>query len=87
MRPTDGCGGNMAFEDAIVMCRLFGNSSLLMDITPALVESTLDKFERDRLDRVKKVHDNQRLRYEARMKGEKVGPWSSEFREWINGGV
>lgn len=91
MRPTDGQGGNMAFEDAIVLCRLLGSeevrSAIGSSTEAGLIEHVLGEFERTRLPRVKRMHDNQRLRYEARMKGGKVGPWSSEFKEWASSGV
>lgn len=89
MRPTDGQGGNMAFEDAAVLCRLLGTESARSVAGGAngSMADLLNKFEKTRLPRVKKMHDNQRLRYEARMSGEKVGPWSSEFQEWARNGV
>lgn len=98
MRPIDGQGGNMAFEDAVVLCRVLGSKDLRSTIalsspteadasTCTTVEELLGEFERTRLPRVKKIHDNQRSRYEARMKGGKVGPWSPEFKEWVNSGV
>ena len=96
MRPTDGQGGNMAFEDAIVLCRLLGSEELRSAVLGSssteigaaeAVEDVLGEFEKTRLPRVKKMHDNQRLRYEARMRGEKVGPMSPEFKEWASNGV
>lgn len=98
MRPTDGQGGNMAFEDALVLCRFLGSQELRSTITnvnkstaTATADTTLAEvlaeFERTRLPRVKKMHDNQRMRYEARMRGEKVGPWTSEFKDWAFNGV
>jgi hypothetical protein len=79
MRLTDGQGGNQAFEDALVLTRtLTGESSLTQ---------ALRTFEATRLPRVKRIHDDQRIKYERRMKGEQVGPVSKEFQEWIEQGV
>jgi len=79
MRPTDGQGGNLAFEDAAVLCRTIQNVTS--------VSEALKQFEATRLPRVKKIHDDQRIRYEMRMRGEAPGPMSQEFREWIEMGV
>jgi len=89
MRPTDGQGGNMAFEDAVVLCRFLASSEVLTDLKTNVGTTTADvlgEFERARLPRVKKMHDNQRSRYEARMNGEKIGSWSPEFKEWASNG-
>lgn len=64
--PTDGQGRNQAFEDAVVMCRTF------KDDLP--VSESLRKFEETRLPGVKRIHDDQRMNYEKRMRGVPVGP-------------
>eukprot|EP00536_Pseudo-nitzschia_multiseries_P000736 jgi/Psemu1/62805/estExt_Genemark1.C_90098 len=95
MRPTDGQGGNMGFEDAIVLCRLLGSEDVCTSTSGSsptgarteAIEDILGKFERMRLPRVKKVHDNQRLRYEARQRGEQIGRMAPEFKEWVENGV
>ena len=93
MRPTDGQGGNMAFEDALVLCRILANSND-NNLEPnnetassVNIAKSLELFEQTRLPRVQKIHDNQRLRYEARMKGETPIPWTDEFKEWVTNGV
>jgi 2-polyprenyl-6-methoxyphenol hydroxylase-like FAD-dependent oxidoreductase len=78
-RPTDGQGGNQAFEDAVVLCRT------LKDDLPVL--ETLRKFEETRLPRVKRIHDDQRIRYENRMRGVSVGPQALAMQQWIAEGV
>jgi FAD-dependent urate hydroxylase len=78
-RPTDGQGGNQAFEDAVVLCRM------LKDDIP--ISETLRKFEETRLPRVKRIHDDQRIRYENRMRGVPVGPQPLAMQQWIEEGV
>ena len=84
MRPTDGQGGNQAFEDAVVLSRTLLHAFEKESVS--IVEA-LREFEAIRLPRVKRIHDDQRERYEKRMRGESVGPMSKEFREWIEQGV
>jgi 2-polyprenyl-6-methoxyphenol hydroxylase-like FAD-dependent oxidoreductase len=79
MRPTDGQGGNQAFEDAVVLCRTLKDGLSLPE--------TLLKFEETRLPRVKKIHDDQRVRYENRMAGVPVGPHPVAMRQFIEEGV
>ena len=81
MRPTDGQGGNQASEDAIVLSRILTSSDA------SSVAQHLREFEETRLPRVKRIHDDQRIRYERRMKGEDIGPMSQELKEWIEAGV
>ena len=93
MRPTNGQGGNMAFEDALVLSRVLSRSNSnddnnLEGTTSSIdVAKSLEKFEQTRLPRVKQIHDDQRLKYEAKMRGEKVLPWTDKFREWVTNGV
>jgi hypothetical protein len=68
-RPTDGQGGNQAFEDAVVLCRT------LKDDLP--IQQTLRKFEETRLPRVKRIHDDQR--YENRTEWLPVHPEAMRF--------
>eukprot|EP00550_Attheya_septentrionalis_P012406 CAMPEP_0198304600 /NCGR_PEP_ID=MMETSP1449-20131203/57478_1 /TAXON_ID=420275 /ORGANISM="Attheya septentrionalis, Strain CCMP2084" /LENGTH=381 /DNA_ID=CAMNT_0044007127 /DNA_START=196 /DNA_END=1341 /DNA_ORIENTATION=+ len=81
MRPTDGYGGSMALEDAVVLFRILkdGKESL-----PVL----LRRFEAERLPRVKRVYDNQYERYDTRMrKGTRLDPQHQEFMDWLLAGV
>jgi len=88
MRPTDGQGGNQAFEDALVLCRTLQDMLTNNDeITSESIATALRTFEATRLPRVKRIHDEQRIRYEKRMSGEKVGPPSKEFQDWVAKGV
>lgn len=78
-RPIDGQGGNQAFEDALVLTRTLEKDLALSD--------ALREFESSRLPRVKRIHDDQRIRYEQRMQGIRVGPHAPEMRAWIEDGV
>jgi hypothetical protein len=82
MRPTDGFGGSMALEDAVVLMRMLRDGK--DDSVPAL----LRRFESERLPRVKKVYDNQYERYDIRMReGRNPGPQPQEFMDWLLDGV
>jgi 2-polyprenyl-6-methoxyphenol hydroxylase-like FAD-dependent oxidoreductase len=78
-RPTDGQGGNQAFEDAVILCRALKDGLSMPE--------TLLKFEETRLPRVKRIHDDQRIRYESRMAGVPVGPHPVAMRQFIEEGV
>lgn len=81
MRPTDGYGGSMALEDAVVLSRRLREKS-------EPISAMLRRFESERLPRVKRVYDNQYERYAARMEhGQRLGPQSEEFLEWLVAGV
>ena len=92
MRPTDGQGGNQAFEDAVVLTRTIRAAALAAaarrsnETTPSIPE-TLRAFESVRLPRVKRIYESQQDRYERRMRGEPVGPLPPEFRDWLHSGV
>jgi 2-polyprenyl-6-methoxyphenol hydroxylase-like FAD-dependent oxidoreductase len=82
MRPTDGYGGSMALEDAVVLMRMLRDGK--DDSVPAL----LRRFESERLPRVKRVYDNQYERYDIRMReGRSPGPQPQEFMDWLLAGV
>ena len=82
MRPTDG--GSMAMEDAVVLTRILRDGIR----NSVSVEEMLERFEKERLSRVKKVYDNQESRYNRRMKdGVRPGPQSEEFLKWLLSGV
>jgi len=85
MRPTDGYGGSMAFEDAVALASTLkkGLSSNKRDI-PTL----LKQFERERRPRVKPVYDNQFERYQQRMeRGKPPGPQDPAFSKWLFDGI
>ncbi|KAL7461393.1 hypothetical protein ACHAXS_001813 [Conticribra weissflogii] len=91
MRPTDGYGGSMALEDAVVLGRMLQNwiegEHDKSSSHPSL-ESVLRDFESQRLPRVKRIYDNQFERYDIRMKGGKrLGPQDEEFMAWLLAGV
>ena len=94
MRPTDGQGGNQAFEDAVVLrdtllaaARATPGTSDRNDEKQDVVASTLRRFEAARLPRVKRIYDCQQERYERRMRGETIGPMDPAFQEWLDAGV
>jgi 2-polyprenyl-6-methoxyphenol hydroxylase-like FAD-dependent oxidoreductase len=93
MRPTDGQGGNQAFEDAVVLTRTLRAALAAADSadgygsTAPSAPQVLRAFESERLPRVQRIYESQQDRYERRMRGEQVGPLSPEFREWLHSGV
>jgi hypothetical protein len=98
MRPTDGYGGSMAFEDAVVLATTLrqgldennlqrrnpkNQSTSKLDIAALLKE-----YERKRRPRVKRVYDNQSERYRQRMEGGRPpAPQDQEFRDWLFNGL
>ena len=86
MRPTDGYGGSMAMEDAVVLTRILKEN---IHANHGLsIQHLLLKFESERLPRVKRVYDNQNERYEMRMQqGKRPGKQDPEFLEWLLAGV
>ncbi len=94
MRPASGLGGSMAFEDAVVLCRILkedDGSALLGDrkSTEALVR----KFESSRFERVKTIWENQWELSEDAYKSQGNNkralsiPRNLEFASWIREGV
>eukprot|EP01083_Nonionella_stella_P091825 256795_1 len=84
MRPTDGLGGAMAMEDAVVLSRVLKSNVEKGDT----VQNLLREYESERLPRVKRVYDNQCERYDTRMKeGKNPAPQSKEFMDWLIAGV
>lgn len=79
MRPTDGQGASMAFEDAVVLCRAFRRETT--------IPKALRWFESTRLPRVLRMHADQHDRYARKMRREKVGPWPDDFKQWVFDGV
>jgi len=85
MRPTDGYGGAMAMEDALVLSRIIKNDGGQGNET---TQNILRQYESERMPRVKRVYDNQCERYDIRMKeGKRPGPQSKEFMDWLLAGV
>jgi 2-polyprenyl-6-methoxyphenol hydroxylase-like FAD-dependent oxidoreductase len=90
MRPTDGFGVSMAFEDAVVLGRsLIFTGSSSDEITNAdsrSIEDSLRHFELERLPRVQKIHQDQGERYARRLRKEEI-PYTDGFLEWIHDGI
>ena len=96
MRATDGYGGSMAFEVAVVLSRILKEKRARSDnnnnnddsIGSSSLSELLKTFEIERYPRVERVYDNQYERYELRMSGgKKLDPQSEEFLEWLLAGV
>lgn len=81
MRPTDGQGGSQAFEDAVVLGRI------LRHTPKGRLQEGLREFERSRVDRVRRIHEDQTVRYDMRMRGTEAPPPSKEYQEWLFEGV
>jgi 2-polyprenyl-6-methoxyphenol hydroxylase-like FAD-dependent oxidoreductase len=87
MRPTDGYGGSMALEDAVVLARIL-KRALEAQTAQQSIPSMLKEYERERRPRVKRVYDNQWDRYKQRMEqGKRIGPQDPEFLEWLFAGI
>lgn len=82
-RPTHGQGANMAFEDCAVLCQMLIAARTEIDATASCNKFITD-FEKARLPRVKRIHDDQRIR--AELKSEQWSPWTPEFMDWVYNG-
>ncbi|CAB9499096.1 heptyl-3-hydroxy-4(1H)-quinolone synthase [Seminavis robusta] len=91
LRPASGQGGSMAFEDAVVLCRVlqkkFGSSKQDQAPTKTEIEQALQEYENTRLPRVRKLWVDQWERAEATYKNITVKPWDEEFSNWVFQGV
>ncbi|KAI2511227.1 PFAM FAD binding domain [Fragilaria crotonensis] len=100
IRPTDGQGGSMAFEDAAILSRLLKECAAATaaardeGATSSTDETSahdaailaLREFESRRLNRVKCISKDQSRRAEARYRNEDMPPWSDMYREWVFAG-
>ena len=85
MRPTDGYGGSMAFEDAVVLAKRLNRSN---DKSAKTLPTVLKQYEQERRPRVKRVYDNQHERYRLRMQeGKRPGTQDPAFLEWLFAGI
>jgi len=90
MRPASGLGGAMAFEDAVVLCRLLKSGGIGSLKTKESAEALVHKFEASRFDRVKIIWDNQweisEGAYKKNLKG--TNPkMAQSFAAWVKEGV
>jgi 2-polyprenyl-6-methoxyphenol hydroxylase-like FAD-dependent oxidoreductase len=90
MRPASGQGGSMAFEDAVILCRVLQrhneqNNGYLK--SQSSVEEALHEYETNRLLRIRKLWEDQWERSEAVYRNIQMEPWSPEFSEWVFQGV
>ena len=83
-RPTDGQGGNMALEDCAVLCSMLKEASVDVLESTSSCNDLIRKFEEARLPRVKRIHDDQRIR--AEQQGKKWTRWTPEFMDWVYNG-
>jgi hypothetical protein len=90
MRPASGLGGAMAFEDAVVLCRMLKDTTSSCLDSRDSTEMLVQKFESCRFDRVKTIWDDQWERSEASYKrdgnAKRIG-MSAEFAAWVKNGV
>ena len=88
MRPASGLGGALAFEDAVVLCRMLkkdGSGSL---VKRESAEAFVRGFEASRFGRVKLIWDNQWEISEAAYKGYPESlEWTAAFAAWVRQGV
>mmetsp|Transcript_14200 Transcript_14200/g.21820 ORF Transcript_14200/g.21820 Transcript_14200/m.21820 type:complete len:385 (-) Transcript_14200:118-1272(-) len=87
LRPTFGQGVSMAFEDSVVLSRTL--KALVFDLQEfSCCDDALRKFEKERLERVKVIWEDQWITAEAGYKNpEKIKPWTEEYRKWLYDGV
>lgn len=87
LRPTNGQGVAMAFEDSVILSRTL--RAQICDLHNfSFCDDALRNFESERLGRVKVIWGDQWERAEAGYKSPKsVGPWTDEYRQWLHAGV
>merc|ERR1712179_853242 len=82
-RPTDGQGGNLALEDCVIFCRkllmMMNDKNKILAQSKTCNDFIVD-FEKERLPRVRRLHEDQRVRAE-RSPEDRV-PWTPEFCDW-----
>ncbi len=88
MRPASGLGGAMAFEDAVVLCRLLKAKASALESRDG-ADGLVREFESSRFERVKRIWDNQwEISERVYKKGDNApGMMTPEFREWVQNGV
>mmetsp|Transcript_5046 Transcript_5046/g.7403 ORF Transcript_5046/g.7403 Transcript_5046/m.7403 type:complete len:87 (-) Transcript_5046:68-328(-) len=86
----------MAFEDSVLLCRKFGSekassSGLNHDdfsMTCKNVSTTLREFEKERLERVKIIWEDEWVATESNLgRGKEHKIWTDEYREWLFAGI
>ena len=87
-RPASGLGGALAFEDAVVLCRLLKSKGRGSLKTKQSTNDLIHEFETSRYDRVKTIWNNQWEISEGQYKkGAADMEWSKSFAEWVAQGV
>jgi 2-polyprenyl-6-methoxyphenol hydroxylase-like FAD-dependent oxidoreductase len=88
MRPASGLGGAIAFEDAVVLCRLLLKESALLLDTRDSTETLVRQFETSRFERVKRIWlDQWDIAEKSYSKDDKAVGWTPEFLQWVQQGV
>ena len=88
IRPANGLGGSLAFEDATLLSRVLSKDSE-DDGSGADVANRLRDFEGKRLPRCKSISRDQTLcsTLSYKLGYEKVPPWDQRYREWVFDGL
>ena len=83
IRPASGLGGSLAFEDAVLLGRLFSDDKSGRDIA-----QRLRGFEQLRLPRCSSISNDQTLRSTLSYKlHQKIPEWDKRYREWVFQGI
>ena len=96
MRPSNGMGASMAFEDVVVLCRCLAEEIEKTAETGAIagsdrksplsMASTLRRYETSRYDRVKRIWDMEWEVAESAYRKERI-KLTPEFHQWVMEGV
>jgi len=94
MRPIDGQGAAMAFEDCVCLIRYLQQCvpeflSIIQINDGIALSQVLRKFESARLPRVRLIQEDQNLKASFLYRGDDDVrlAWTQEFREWIYKGI
>jgi 2-polyprenyl-6-methoxyphenol hydroxylase-like FAD-dependent oxidoreductase len=89
LRSASGQGGNLAFEDCAVLCRILCQNHVAssLDSHTFCRDNVVSQFEASRVERVKTIHEDQtRQSKSAYTKSGRTG-WTDEFIDWVYRGV
>jgi 2-polyprenyl-6-methoxyphenol hydroxylase-like FAD-dependent oxidoreductase len=85
IRPANGLGGSLAFEDAALLGRYISRSNTSSSTS---IEEQLRAFEKIRLPRCKSISNDQSIRSKLSYTlGYGVPAWDPAYAEWISDGV
>jgi 2-polyprenyl-6-methoxyphenol hydroxylase-like FAD-dependent oxidoreductase len=87
LRPASGLGGALAFEDAVVLCRLLSKDKIGLTSRDS-ADQVVRNFETSRFARVQRIWEDQwAISEKVYSKDGKIAEWTPEFREWVEQGV